>query len=82
MTRQWVEGMDWNTFCDRRFYFENHKASIKKRLYARVEHKCVTCGATENLTIDHIIPLRRGGTNDDSNLQILCGTCNRFKGVK
>ena len=82
MTRLWVEGMNWDKFCDLRQEFENKKTGIKNRLFSRVEHKCVLCGSTENLTIDHIIPLRKGGTNDDSNMQILCGKCNRLKGVK
>ena len=40
---------------------------------------CVVCGSAENLEIDHIIPVSRGGTNDRENLQLLCRTCNRSK---
>jgi 5-methylcytosine-specific restriction endonuclease McrA len=29
------------------------------------------------LTIDHIVPTRRGGTNDLSNLRLICTTCHR-----
>jgi 5-methylcytosine-specific restriction endonuclease McrA len=43
---------------------------------------CAKCGATEDLTIDHIIPMARGGTNDLENLQILCRKCNSSKGAK
>ena len=32
------------------------------------------------LEIDHIVPLSLGGTDDPSNLQTLCRTCNRRKG--
>lgn len=32
------------------------------------------------LEIDHIQPLRLGGTNNPSNLQVLCTTCNLRKG--
>ncbi len=34
------------------------------------------------LSIDHIKPRSLGGTNDRSNLRVLCTTCNTWKGVK
>ena len=40
---------------------------------------CATCGATTDLTVDHIFPLSRGGTNDPLNLQVLCRSCNSRK---
>lgn len=33
-------------------------------------------------TIDHIIPVSRGGTDDPSNLQLLCQPCNSSKGTR
>ncbi len=41
--------------------------------------KCRYCGATEKLQLDHIVPLARGGNNDDGNFQILCQSCNSHK---
>ena len=41
--------------------------------------KCRYCKSKENLTIDHKIPKSRGGTDDISNLQCLCGRCNVIK---
>lgn len=41
---------------------------------------CKQCGATENLTVDHIIPVSLGGSSDLFNLQVLCGECNLKKG--
>lgn len=35
-----------------------------------------------NLSIDHIVPVARGGTNHRSNLRILCEDCNTHKGTK
>jgi hypothetical protein len=43
--------------------------------------KCVTCGKPAD-TIDHIIPIARGGTNDLSNLQPMCWECNKKKGAR
>ena len=43
---------------------------------------CLKCGSEKNLTIDHIIPVSKNGTNDFDNLQILCGKCNQDKGDK
>ena len=39
---------------------------------------CVACG-TPSDTIDHIIPLSKGGTNDIDNLQPMCRSCNAKK---
>lgn len=41
--------------------------------------KCKYCKSKENLTIDHKIPISRGGTDDPSNLQCLCKKCNMMK---
>lgn len=44
---------------------------------------CAICGRPvmkNNFTIDHIIPLSRGGKNKISNYQIACSDCNRLKG--
>ena len=50
-----------------------------------LQNKCQTCLKTEpevKITIDHIIPISRGGTNEINNLQPLCMSCNRLKGVR
>ena len=45
---------------------------------------CVYCPADieSNYSVDHIVPLSRGGSNFPSNLQLLCGSCNSKKGSK
>lgn len=45
-------------------------------------HVCAYCGSTDELQVDHIVPLKHGGTNDRSNLQVLCRSCNNAKGAK
>lgn len=54
-------------------------ASVRQYVFQRDRHRCQSCGQTTNLQIDHIIPLARGGSNDISNLQTLCATCNQRK---
>lgn len=49
------------------------------RLYAS---PCAHCGTMENVTIDHIIPVARGGRHSIGNLQPLCLTCNSSKNAK
>lgn len=42
---------------------------------------CVSCGKPST-TIDHVIPLTHGGTNEPSNLQPMCNACNSKKSDK
>ena len=44
--------------------------------------KCVYCGSTEKIEIEHRIPLSRGGTNFPANLVPACKSCNCSKGTK
>lgn len=45
-------------------------------------NKCLCCGYTGQLAIDHIIPLINGGEHDVNNIQPLCRSCNSKKGTK
>lgn len=54
----------------------------KKSVYAKCNGKCAICGKPvkfKKMTIDHITPLSRGGTNDIKNLQLACKRCNSMK---
>lgn len=42
-------------------------------------NKCLACGEQEPLTIDHVIPLSREGSNFIANIQPLCLSCNSKK---
>jgi 5-methylcytosine-specific restriction endonuclease McrA len=43
---------------------------------------CFRCGTIESLSIDHVIPLARGGNHSIGNLMTLCRSCNASKGKK
>lgn len=47
----------------------------------RDRRACVLCGATDDLTIDHIFPVVHGGSGDPINLRVLCRSCNCRKGA-
>lgn len=57
-----------------------HKPS-KSAIYKR-DKKCMYCGSTKNLTIDHIIPRSKGGGDNWFNLTLACSHCNTKKGNK
>lgn len=43
---------------------------------------CWYCGKESGVTVEHVIPLARGGTNYIANLRPTCKKCNNTKGVK
>lgn len=43
---------------------------------------CGKCGSTERLSIDHIIPVSKGGHHSMDNVQPLCVSCNSGKYIR
>lgn len=70
----------------------NDKAwrAIKLRVLERDNFTCAYCGtevidsqtSKQGWSVDHIIPLALGGSNDESNLVVACRLCNSKKGTK
>lgn len=56
-----------------------HTATQWKALCNHYGNKCLACGEIKPLTEDHIIPLSKGGSDDISNIQPLCHSCNARK---
>lgn len=52
-------------------------------LLEKQKYRCAYCRKSvrrkDSRHVDHIMPLKLGGSNDRSNLQILCVTCNTSK---
>jgi 5-methylcytosine-specific restriction endonuclease McrA len=46
----------------------------------RDRYICSYCGSNKNLTIDHIIPISRGGKSTFENCITACKSCNNKKG--
>lgn len=55
------------------------KKDVRKQVFELYGEKCLCCDTIKNLTIDHIIPVFKGGINDISNYQPLCRSCNSKK---
>lgn len=53
-----------------------------RQVWNRDGWRCRSCGTHERLTVDHVIPLALGGTDDLENLQTLCERCNSVKGAR
>jgi len=54
-------------------------------LFEVFENKCINpdCdGLDDKLSVDHVVPLSKGGGNTIENIQPLCLTCNLRKGTK
>lgn len=56
------------------------RAQVEAR-FAFWGHRCWICGGPPE-TIDHVIPISRGGSNWPSNLRPACKACNSRKGAK
>jgi hypothetical protein len=55
---------------------------LDKELARLYYNPCYICGSNENQSIDHLIPLSKGGRHSIGNLITLCLKCNTSKGNK
>ena len=53
-----------------------------KNIMRDYNYKCVYCGRGGRLTMDHIVPLIKGGAHDVDNIVPACMDCNRKKNSK
>lgn len=64
---------------------KQHNPMLAQHLLSKTEGHCWFCGidlAAEDVSIDHLHPLRQGGNNDTDNLVACCPPCNVAKGAR
>lgn len=52
---------------------------VRQRVWQRYGGRCAECGDGQYLEFDHVIPVAKGGSNSDANVQLLCRKCNLKK---
>lgn len=45
-------------------------------IYNRDGNSCIYCDSKDNLSLDHLIPRVKGGSNSERNLVTSCVSCN------
>lgn len=66
-----------------RSVYRNRVPFTKKNVLVRDRYTCVYCGRQHKaLTIDHVIPVSRGGKTDFDNCVACCVACNNQKGAR
>lgn len=57
-------------------------ASERQQVYKKYDGHCAYCGKEidiKDMQVDHMTPLRLGGTDDMSNYMPACRRCNHYK---
>lgn len=65
-----------------RVYFDR---DMKRKIIKKSDERCAHCGkpiSVKTMTVEHVIPISKGGTNELENLVALCECCNKEKSNK
>ena len=65
--------------CNIKFYERDVSQSLKQKVKQRDDNRCVICGSTTKLEVDHRRALMNGGNNSFGNLGTLCDDCHTEK---
>jgi diadenosine tetraphosphate (Ap4A) HIT family hydrolase len=79
---EYVEKRGKRIFEHRRKSAGYISGSIRYNVLKDAKFRCELCGVsadTKALEVDHIMPRNKGGSDDISNLQALCYSCNAMK---
>lgn len=61
---------------------QDARQKMLEKVRERDGRACVYCAHTKYLTLDHLLPISRGGDNDERNLAMACRPCNSKKGAR
>jgi len=56
------------------------KRKWRQAIKEKWNYECAYCGSEENLTLDHITPRSKGGSERVTNILCACHSCNQSKG--
>lgn len=56
------------------------KRKWRQSIKEKWNYECAYCGSEENLTLDHITPRSKGGSERVINILCACHSCNHSKG--
>jgi len=79
---EFIEVRGKQPWAHRRTSSEPISGTIRYEVLKNAKSRCELCGVSAQvraLEVDHILPRNHGGSNDISNLQALCYSCNAMK---
>lgn len=56
------------------------KRKWRQSIHEKWNHQCAYCGSKVNITLDHITPKSKGGSDKITNVLCACNNCNKSKG--
>ncbi|MFD5697855.1 HNH endonuclease [Streptomyces lasiicapitis] len=74
-----IERKSWDRKSARNRSRPGDWSSRRAKVLTRDRFTCQKCRIRENLHVDHIIPVSRGGSWELDNLWVLCGKCHALK---
>jgi hypothetical protein len=76
--KRWAFVMDrFEKLKDETIFWNSIREYVKEK---ETPDKCFFCGATEQLSLEHLFPRTHGGPNEEKNLAWVCRSCNSSKG--